>query len=83
MYAGVPCYNLQALAREIEADMPTPLSLFGAWRQMREIWQRQKADPNYMFDTPVPTAANDAGMSADEEFVVSIGDLAPEHSKVV
>jgi len=83
MYAGVPCYNLQALAREIEADMPTPLSLFDAWRQMRDIWHRQKADPNYEFDTPVPTATNDAGMSADEDVVVSIGDLAPEHSKVV
>jgi fatty acid desaturase len=83
MYAGVPCYNLQALAREIEADMPTPLSLFEAWRQMRDIWHRQKADPNYVFDTPVSTATNDSGMSADEDVVVSIGDLAPEHSKVV
>jgi len=82
MYAGVPCYNLKALAREIEADMPKPKSTFGAWRQMREIWQRQKSDPDYVFDTPVPNATENKGMSSDEDVVVSIGDLAPERSEI-
>ncbi|MFK7856219.1 MAG: fatty acid desaturase [Granulosicoccus sp.] len=82
MYAGVPCYNLRALALEIESDMPSPKSTLGAWKEMREIWRRQKSDPDYIFDTPVPHAANSQGMLSVEDVVVSIGDLAPESSEL-
>ena len=81
MYAGVPCYNLQALAKELESDMPEPKSLLGAWREMRETWHKQKTDPSYAFDTPVPERANDV-VQAEDDMINSIGDLAPTGSKI-
>ena len=57
MYAGVPCYNLSRLAREIAADMPEPRTLAAAWSEMRETWRRQRSDPAYQYDTPLPATA--------------------------
>ncbi len=95
MYAGVPCYNLKALATELQQHMPAPHSLMGAWVEMREIWHQQQVNPTYVF-SPVlpeteslPSAASAVGSGHDitdeaesDESVHSIGDLAPEHSKV-
>ena len=80
MYAGVPCYNLRKLSRAIAADCPPPRTLVGAWREMRTAWKRQRVDPGYQYDTPVPTraqalAASDARSS--DALGGSIGDLAP------
>ncbi len=52
MYAGVPCYNLKKLYKEIAKDMPEPRTLRGAWKEMRQTWHQQQIDPNYQFDTP-------------------------------
>ncbi|WP_170604154.1 fatty acid desaturase [Ruegeria arenilitoris] len=82
MYAGVPCYNLPALAKEIENDMPAPRSLQGAWREMLEIWDRQKTDPDYAWDTPLPASAK---TKRNKESVLaerSIGDLAPKEMTI-
>ena len=46
MYAGVPCCNLKKLHQAIKDDMPEPSSLTGAWREMLEIWERQKREPS-------------------------------------
>jgi fatty acid desaturase len=78
MYAGVPCFNLKALARELEPDMPQPRTLLGAWKEMREIQAKQAQDPNYEYHTPVPVAAASTTMPVDDELVSSIGDLAPK-----
>ncbi len=78
MYAGVPCYNLKALSREIADDMPKPRTLLGAWREMREIWRRQQDDPDYQFDTPLPPTANRARSKTAGAEESSIGELAPE-----
>jgi fatty acid desaturase len=78
MYAGVPCYNLKKLHKELAADMPAPRTLVGAWREMREIWQRQKIDPDYQFDTPLPPTAKSARTDTPDELESSIGELAPE-----
>ena len=78
MYAGVPCYNLKALAKELESDMPAPRSLLAAWKEMRETWQQQKQDPGYAFDTPVPTISQDRSVPPEDDIVNSIGDLAPK-----
>ena len=80
MYAGVPCYNLKKLYREIAADMPQPRTLAGAWREMRETWRRQQRDPGYQYDTPLPERSGVAGAAAveDDELSTSIGELAPE-----
>ena len=80
MYAGIPCYNLKELYREIADQMPEPRSLVGAWKEMRETWFKQEEDPDYYFDTPVPPIeSRKSGRSRDvEEIENSIGDLAPE-----
>ena len=77
MYAGVPCYNLPLLALEIKADMPEPRTLRGAWREMLDTWERQKTDPTYAFDTPLPATAKTILRQAAGAEEKSIGDLAP------
>jgi fatty acid desaturase len=77
MYAAVPCYNLKKLAREIADDMPEPRTLLGAWREMRETAQRQKMDPTYQFDTPLPETAGRHPAASSDELEGSIGELAP------
>jgi len=83
MYAGVPCYNLGKLYQEIKDDMPAPRTLLGAWREMRLAWDRQKSEPDYQYDTPLPATANPEPIDEDEsrhsstELERSIGELAP------
>jgi len=82
MFAGVPCYHLAKLHEIVKDDMPEPRSLVGAWREMRDTWRRQQKDPDYQFDTPLPTTARPAvapaTWTADYALETSIGDLAPE-----
>jgi fatty acid desaturase len=77
MYAGVPCYNLKQLHYAVKDDMPKPRSLLGAWREMLEIWERQKREPSYQFDTPLPATAETERKRAAVAEEASIGDLAP------
>lgn len=77
MFAGVPCYNLKKLYLEIADQMPEPRTLWGAWQEMWETWERQKTDPDYYFDTPVPVPASRTPIKADE-LENSIGELAPK-----
>jgi len=81
MYAGVPCYNLKKLHAELAADMPEPRTLLSSWQEMRETWQRQKIDPSYQFDTPLPPTAKSARTDTPDELESSIGELAPEGLK--
>ena len=81
MYAGVPCYNLKTLHREVADDMPVPRTLWEAWREMLETWRRQQADPDYFFDTPLPPTAKIARHHKADQLESSIGDLAPEGLK--
>ena len=76
MYAGVPCYNLAKLYREIAEDMPEPRTLAAAWREMRDTWKRQQTDPSYQFDTPLPASAGRLPQEYDRS-ARSIGELAP------
>jgi len=80
MFAGVPCYNLEKLHKLETYYMPKVIKLIGAWREMMEIAQKQKADPSFEFDTPVPPKKNHNqlvhGSSAE-----SIDDLAPRSLK--
>ncbi|MAS37862.1 MAG: fatty acid desaturase [Anaerolineaceae bacterium] len=77
MYAGVPCYNLKKLYDEIADDMPAPRTLRQAWREMHDIWERQKTEPDYQFDTPLPPTAKVVRTDAADELEGSIGELAP------
>ena len=78
MYAGIPCYNLRELHKELKDDMPYPRTLIGAWREMLDTWEKQKTDKSYQYDTPLPLTAklsrNRRGNFAEN----SIGDLAPK-----
>lgn len=76
MFAAIPCYNLEALHRVVADDMPAPRSLLGAWREMRTTWRRQREEPGYEFDTPVPSSSP-AGFETPDSLAASIGDLAP------
>ncbi|MXY79288.1 MAG: fatty acid desaturase [Chloroflexi bacterium] len=94
MFAGVPCYNLKQLGREVATDYPAPRSLLGAWREMRAAWKRQQTHPGYQFDTPLPATARPAmtseaavvGLPAPPEgtadMAASIGALDPEEDRV-
>mgnify|MGYP006207518493 FL=1 len=75
MFAGVPCYNLKALHAATANDMPAPRTLFGAWKEMRETWSRQKTDPDYAYDTPVPSEGVPA--RGRDSVAASIGELGP------
>ncbi len=58
MYAAVPCYNLPALHRAIEHDLPpSPVGLYAAWSEIIPILQRQKVDPTYQYVPPLPAPA--------------------------
>lgn len=81
MYAGVPCYNLKKLYHEIARDMPEPRTLMSAWREMRYTWNRQKTEPTYQFDTPLPDATTQIETGAPDELECSIGELAPVEMK--
>jgi fatty acid desaturase len=80
MFAGVPCYNLKELHRQIRDDMPVPRSLAEAWQEMRETWDRQQVDPGYFFDTPIPanSGIRDVETGSECEIQESIGELAPK-----
>jgi hypothetical protein len=56
--------------------MPKPRSLFGALKEMREIYKRQKTEPAYQFDTPLPPRRKAA--APQDALGASIGDLAPK-----
>jgi hypothetical protein len=79
MFAGVPCYNLKKLHQAVRDDMPKPRTVSEAWREMREIWDRQQVDSDFLFETPVPacTKIKDIDELPESAIHESIGDLAP------
>ena len=77
MYAAVPCYNLKRLHRAVARDMPAPRTLIGAWKEMRETWRRQRSQPAYEFDTPVPAPAGNHGGAEADPLAASMGGLTP------
>tara|TARA_B100001123_G_scaffold328661_1_gene369987 strand:+ start:1175 stop:2320 length:1146 start_codon:yes stop_codon:yes gene_type:complete len=78
MYAGVPCYNLKKLAKEIENDMPTPRTIIEGWKEMRETWKRQQTVSDYTYDTLVPESDNRTQNAPTDDLASSIGELAPD-----
>ena len=63
MFAGVPCYNLKKLAREIAPDMPRLRTLWQAWAEMVQSARRQRQDATYQYQTPLPNTAHPAVLS--------------------
>ena len=54
MYASVPCYNLPRLRRAIQHDMPAAKGMIGSWREIIGILRRQKQEPGYQYQLPLP-----------------------------
>ena len=77
MFAAVPCYNLPRLHKALAFDMPKPRTLIAAWKEMRDTWHRQKKDPSYQFDTPLPKRAKGPA-KAQDPLGASLGNLAPK-----
>ena len=75
MYAAVPCYNLGKLHHALAFDMPQRRSLVEAWREMRETERRQRTDPGYQFDTPIPAPQLD--LTEQDPIGAEIGDIKP------
>ena len=75
MFAAIPCYNLGKLYREVAHDMPKRRDLIEAWREMKMVEKRQKNDPSYQFDTPVP-GPDDKSLERDP-LGAEIGDIRP------
>lgn len=78
MYAAVPCYRLKELSREIAWDMPKSRTLIEAWKEMRYVLKRQKSDPSFQFDTPLPNQPDPTDGETDPRLAAGLGDLAPE-----
>jgi fatty acid desaturase len=83
MFAQVPCYNLKALHNEVADDMPVPRTLIGAWRELRDIYERQQVEPSYEYDTPLPATKKRRLDESENGFEAAIGDLAPSGLKWV
>ncbi len=58
MFAGVPCYNLKKLHQAVRTDMPEPRTLREAWHEMLDTRHKQKTNPAYYFDTPLPSSSD-------------------------
>jgi fatty acid desaturase len=56
MYPAVPCYRLGALRRAIDHDLPPrPNGLVAAWREILAIQRRQRVEPGFQYQAPLPT----------------------------
>lgn len=55
MYAAVPCYHLRRLHKAIRHELPpSPRGLVETWVQITGILKRQKMEPGYQYEAPLP-----------------------------
>ena len=80
MFAGVPCYNLKRLHEIVAVGMPTPRTLIGAWREMRQTWKKQQEDTSYQYNTALPERQDEKTRKQDP-LEGSLGDLDPRTSE--
>ncbi len=66
MFAAVPGYHLEKLAREIAPDMPRLRTLWQAWAEMIQSGKRQRQGLPYPYQTPLPATAHPAVLSTAE-----------------
>ena len=64
MYAAMPCYNLRRLHRIIRHDLPpVHRGLVPMWKQIVGILKKQKVDPTYQYEAPLPPGGASRGPS--------------------
>ena len=76
MFAAIPCYKLGKLYDEVASDMPERRTIVGAWREILGSQRRQKSDPSYQFDTPLPHPSVNPPMQ--DPLGADIGDIRPK-----
>ena len=77
MFAGIPATTWRRYIRKWRTIC---LSAYANRRLERNArtWRRQKIDPDYQYDTPLPATAKEAREDApDQQLEGSIGELAP------
>jgi fatty acid desaturase len=58
MFPAVPFYNLPALRKAIEHDLPpAPHGLWATWSGIIAVLKKQRANPDYVFVPELPNAA--------------------------
>jgi fatty acid desaturase len=62
MYASVPCYNLPALRRAIEHDLPpAPVGIRATWKEILAIHREQQKNRDYFLEVDIPGEQRAAG----------------------
>jgi fatty acid desaturase len=57
MFPAIPFYNLPALRKEIEHDLPPAThGLFATWRQIIPVLHKQGQDPQFVFRPQIPAS---------------------------
>jgi fatty acid desaturase len=57
MFPAVPFYNLPALRKAIEHDLPpAPHGLWATWREIIPVLRKQRENPDYVFVPELPQA---------------------------
>lgn len=65
MYAAVPFYNLGALRRDIEHDLPpAEPGLFATWKRIRPVVKKQRTDPSCCIVPELPNPQKKTGRGA-------------------
>ena len=60
--------------------MPKVRTFVNAWKEMLEIKRQQQLDPNFKFDTPLPSASNIIN-GKNATLTEPTGDFAPTSLK--
>ena len=53
-------------------DIPKPRTMFGAWKEMRETYQKQLEHPTHEFDTQVSASRKD-NSRREEQLEATLG----------
>ena len=60
MFAAIPYYNLPALRKAIENDLPAaPKGLIATWKQISHTLKLQKQDSAYCYPLEMPVTAGE------------------------
>lgn len=83
-YAAVPCYNLGKLHELMKHDLPPVLNgLFPVWEEIIAIQYRQKHEPGYSYEQPLPGPPNPPPLVAAPAPPVRMGRIETDKDVTV
>ena len=59
-------------AQLVADDIPKPKTIFGAWKEIRETYQKQLEHPTHEFDTQVSASRKDSSR-CEEQLEATLG----------